>query len=114
MAAPISIIRSLPGDCRSTTTVRSTANRTATAPPPIAQSTFESINSHPLFLPGFRLLRFLARLRSRTRNRRWLHRRFGKFAIERVGRDFRDHEDPADTRLPGAVLGALEALVADR
>src|SRR5262252_5164110 len=50
MAAPISIIRSLPGDCRSTTTVSNTANRTATAPPPIAQSTLESINSHPLFL----------------------------------------------------------------
>src|ERR1041385_3062917 len=50
MAAPISIMRAFPGGWRRTTKVKTTAKRTAMAPPTIARSTLESINSHPHFL----------------------------------------------------------------
>ena len=42
--------RTMPGGWRSTRKIRTTAKSTATAPPPIARSTLESINSHPHFL----------------------------------------------------------------
>src|SRR6266700_5213915 len=113
MAEAISTIRSLPGGCRSTMAVRSTAKSTATAPPPIARRTLESINSHPLFLSAPRRRQILARSRTGTGGRH--HRRLGQRTVARVdlgaGDDKYSGQRP---HLSGARAGAVVARVADR
>src|SRR5438309_8570011 len=102
-------MRSLPGGFRRTMAVKRPAKTTATAPPPIARRTLESIC---LPFPNCchcchcRLQRHSRLLRTRG----WLHRRPGECLVEAVDFHARDDEDPVVAALLGVIAGAVEAL----
>src|SRR4030088_2365429 len=101
-------MRALPGGSRSTRKIRTTAKSTATAPPPIARSTLESINYTLIsFLPGS-LARSRLGLGDGSTGVRSAHGRTGRCA-RRIA-----HDPPAGARRTSGAVGAVEALVADR